>query len=139
MVLRIEDTDIERSEVRFEDQLIADLKWLGLDWDEGPDLGGPYVPYRQSDRLDLYREQARRLLNEGTAYLCFCTEEELQKERERAQAEHRQSIYSGKCRAIDPERAKRRKAAGEAAIRLRIPEHPLHRARHGGVLQRGRE
>ena len=136
MVLRIEDTDIERSEVRFEDQLIADLKWLGLDWDEGPDLGGPYVPYRQSDRLDLYREQARRLLNEGTAYLCFCTEEELQKERERAQAEHRQSIYSGKCRAIDPEEAKRRKAAGEAAaIRLRIPEHPLrfHDIVHGTV------
>ena len=136
MVLRIEDTDIERSEVRFEDQLIADLKWLGLDWDEGPDLGGPYVPYRQSDRLDLYREQARRLLNEGTAYLCFCTEEELQKERERAQAEHRQSIYSGKCRAIDLEEAKRRKSAGEAAaIRLRIPEHPLrfHDIVHGTV------
>ncbi len=136
MVLRIEDTDIERSEVRFEDQLIADLKWLGLDWDEGPDLGGPYVPYRQSDRLDLYREQAQRLLNEGTAYLCFCTEEELQKERERAQAEHRQSIYSGKCRAIDPEEAKRRKSAGEAAaIRLRIPEHPLrfHDIVHGTV------
>ena len=100
MVLRIEDTDVERSEARFEDQLIADLKWLGLDWDEGPDLGGPYAPYRQSERLEVYREHAERLVDEGKAYLCFCTEEELQKERERAQAEHRQPIYSGKCRAI---------------------------------------
>ena len=62
MVLRIEDTDIERSQTRFEDQLIADLKWLGLDWDEGPDLGGPYAPYRQSDRLGVYREHAERLV-----------------------------------------------------------------------------
>ena len=86
MVLRIEDTDVERSEARFEDQLIADLQWLGLDWDEGPDVGGPYVPYRQSDRLELYREQAERLLNERKAYLCFCTEEDLQKERDKALA-----------------------------------------------------
>ncbi len=71
MVLRIEDTDVERSEARFEDQLIADLKWLGLDWDEGPDLGGPYAPYRQSDRLEIYREHAERLVSEGKAYLVF--------------------------------------------------------------------
>ncbi len=108
MVLRIEDTDVERSEARFEDQLITDLKWLGLDWDEGPDVGGPYTPYRQSDRLDLYCEHAQRLLDEGKAYLCFCTEAELQKEREQALSEQRQAIYSGRCRAIDPEEAKRR-------------------------------
>ncbi len=126
MVLRIEDTDVERSEARFEDQLIADLKWLGLDWDEGPDLGGPYAPYRQSDRLGIYREHAERLVNEGKAYLCFCTEAELQKERERAQAEHRQPIYSGKCRAIDPAETRQRRKGGEScAIRLRIPEHPI--------------
>ena len=126
MVLRIEDTDVERSEARFEDQLIADLKWLGLDWDEGPDLGGPYAPYRQSDRLGIYREHAERLVNEGKAYLCFCTEAELQKERERAQAEHRQPIYSGKCRAIDPAETRQRRKSGEScAIRLRIPEHPI--------------
>ncbi|MGZ4733348.1 MAG: glutamate--tRNA ligase family protein, partial [Terriglobales bacterium] len=71
MVLRIEDTDVERSEARFEDQLIADLKWLGLDWDEGPDLGGAYAPYRQSERLDIYREHAERLVDQGKAYLCF--------------------------------------------------------------------
>jgi nondiscriminating glutamyl-tRNA synthetase len=136
MVLRIEDTDVDRSETRYEDQLIADLKWLGLDWDEGPDVGGGFGPYRQSDRLAIYREHAERLLNEHKAYLCFCTEEELQKERERATAEHRQPIYSGKCRAIDPPEAQQRRAAGEAcAIRLRIPEHPIrfHDIVHGPI------
>src|SRR5437879_13919614 len=77
-------------------------------------------------RLDLYREHAQRLLDEGKAYLCFCTEAELQKEREQALSEQRQAIYSGKCRMIDPGEASRRQAAREAAaIRLRIPEHPL--------------
>ena len=83
MILRIEDTDIERSEARFEEQLIGDLRWLGIDWDEGPDRGGSYAPYRQSDRLEIYREHAEGLLAEGKAYLCFCSEEELEKERER--------------------------------------------------------
>jgi nondiscriminating glutamyl-tRNA synthetase len=136
MVLRIEDTDVERSQARYEDQLIADLKWLGLDWDEGTDVGGPYIPYRQSDRLEIYREHAERLLNERKAYLCFCTEEDLQKERERVEAEHGQALYSGKCRALDPEEAQRRKLAGEScAIRLRIPEHPIrfHDIVHGEV------
>jgi len=126
MILRIEDTDIERSEARYEDQLTADLKWLGIDWDEGPDVGGLYPPYRQSDRLDIYKEYAERLVEERKAYLCFCTEEELQKDRERAQAEHRQPIYSGKCRTINPDEAQRRRASGElCAIRLRIPERPI--------------
>ena len=136
MILRIEDTDVDRSEARFEDQLIADLKWLGLDWDEGPDVCGSYGPYRQSDRLGIYREHAEKLLSDHKAYLCFCTEEELQKDRERATAEHRQPIYSGKCRAIDPDEAQRRRAAGEpCAIRLRIPEHPIrfHDIVHGNV------
>lgn len=136
MVLRIEDTDVDRSEARFEDQLIGDLKWLGLDWDEGPDVGGTYGPYRQSDRLAIYREHAERLLSEHKAYLCFCTEEDLQKERDRAAAEHRQPIYSGKCRAIDPAAAQQRRRAGEmCAIRLRIPEHPIrfHDIVHGEV------
>jgi len=136
MILRVEDTDLERSEARFEDQLIGDLKWLGLDWDEGPDVGGPYAPYRQSDRLEIYREHAERLLNEGKAYLCFCTEDELQKEREQALAAGGQPIYSGKCRNLDPAEAQRRRAAGEAcAIRLKIPEHPIrfHDMVHGQV------
>lgn len=136
MVLRIEDTDVERSQARFEDQLIGDLKWLGIDWDEGPDVGGPYIPYRQSDRLEIYREHAERLLNEGKAYLCFCSEDDLQREREKAVAEGGQPIYSGKCRNIDAAEAKRRRHAGEAcAIRLKIPEHPIrfHDIVHGDV------
>jgi nondiscriminating glutamyl-tRNA synthetase len=136
MVLRIEDTDVARSEARFEDQLIDDLKWLGLDWDEGPDVGGPYAPYRQSDRLEIYREHAERLLTEGKAYLCFCSEADLQAERDRALAQGGQPIYSGKCRNIDPGESTRRRQAGEAcAIRLRIPEHPIrfHDVVHGNV------
>jgi nondiscriminating glutamyl-tRNA synthetase len=136
MVLRIEDTDIERSETRFEDQLIGDLKWLGLDWDEGPELGGTFGPYRQSDRLAIYREHAERLLSEGKAYLCFCTEEELQRERERALADRRAPVYSGKCRGLDSAQAKQRRANSEpCAIRLQIPEHPIrfHDIVHGDV------
>ena len=136
MVLRIEDTDVERSEERFESQLLEDLKWLGLDWDEGPDVGGPHAPYRQSDRLDLYREHAERLLNEGKAYRCFCSQEELEHERAHALAHQQPPIYSGKCRALDPAEGQRRRANGEAAaIRLRIPEHPIrfHDIVHGPV------
>ena len=136
MVLRIEDTDLDRSEARYEDILIADLKWLGLDWDEGPDVGGPHAPYRQSDRLEIYREHAERLLDAGKAYLCFCTEKDLQRERERALTEHRAPIYSGKCRTIDAAEAKRRRNAGElCAIRLHIPEHPIrfHDVVHGAL------
>ena len=136
MVLRVEDTDLDRSEARFEGQLIDDLKWLGMDWDEGPDVGGAFGPYRQSDRQATYREHAERLLNEHKAYLCFCSEEELQKERDRAAAEHRQPIYSGKCRNIDFAEAQRKRDAGQAcAIRLRIPEHPIrfHDIVHGAV------
>ena len=118
-VLRIEDTDVERSEARFETQLLEDLGWLGIDWDEGPDVGGDFGPYRQSDRMELYRRYANRLLEEGKAYLCFCTAEELERERQQAMAEHRPQVYSGKCRQCDPAEAKRRLASGEAAaIRL---------------------
>ncbi len=125
-ILRIEDTDVERSEARYETQLLEDLRWLGLDWDEGPDVGGPYPPYRQSDRMEIYRENAQRLILEQKAYYCFCTPEELERERQQALAEQRQPIYSGKCRRLDPAEAARRRAAGEpAAIRLKIPEHPI--------------
>ena len=136
MVLRIEDTDLERSEARFEGQLLEDLKWLGLDWDEGPDTGGPHGPYRQSDRLEIYREHAERLLREGKAYLCFCSQDELERGRAQALADHQPPIYSGKCRGLDPAETQRRRAAGEAAaIRLRIPEHPIrfHDIVHGDV------
>lgn len=126
-VLRIEDTDLERSEARYEAQLLDDLRWLGIDWDEGPDVGGPFAPYRQSDRSEIYNHYAERLLDEGNAYLCFCTTEELEHERQQAAAEKRPQVYSGKCRACDPQQSKQRRAAGElAAIRLKIPEHPIH-------------
>src|SRR5215472_8768167 len=119
-VLRIEDTDLERSEARYEVQLLDDLKWLGLDWDEGPDIGGPYTPYRQSDRMEIYRAIADRLVNEQKAYYCFCTPEELERERELALKEGRPAIYSGKCRALSAEEVQSRRAAGEqAAIRLK--------------------
>src|SRR4051812_31578852 len=136
MILRIEDTDVERSEARFESQLLDDLKWLGIDWDEGPDVGGPYAPYRQSDRTKIYQEHGERLLSEGKAYLCFCTAEELEAERQKAIAEHRPQIYSGKCRKLDPSESLKRRAAGEqAAIRLHIPERPIrfHDIVHGPV------
>jgi nondiscriminating glutamyl-tRNA synthetase len=125
-ILRIEDTDLERSEARYETQLMEDLKWLGIDWDEGPDVSGPYPPYRQSDKMNVYRGYAERLIKDGKAYYCFCSAEELEREREQALKEQRQPVYSGKCRNLDPAEAVRRRVAGEAAaIRLRIPEHPI--------------
>ena len=125
-LLRIEDTDLDRSEARHEAQLIEDLKWLGLNWDEGPEVGGPHAPYRQSERLDIYREHADQLLREGKAYRCFCTFQELEAERERAVAEHRPQVYSGKCRNISAAASDARAQAGEPfAVRLRIPDRPL--------------
>ena len=84
LILRIEDTDLERSKREFEDSQISDLKWFGMDYDEGPDKPGEYVPYRQSERLEIYKEHALRLLEEGKAFYCFCTEEELEEMKERA-------------------------------------------------------
>jgi glutamyl-tRNA synthetase/nondiscriminating glutamyl-tRNA synthetase len=125
-VLRIEDTDLERSEARYESQLIEDIKWLGLDWDEGPDIGGPYPPYRQSDKWQVYRDHAERLVSEAKAYRCFCTPEALDRQREQAMAQHLQPNYPGTCRNLSPEDAERRRAAGEpCAIRLKIPEKPI--------------
>ena len=125
-ILRIEDTDVERSKEEHEAQLIEDLHWLGLEWDEGPETGGPHAPYRQSERLEIYREHTEQLLNEGRAYRCFCTFDELEAERLKAVAEHRPQVYSGKCRAISKTDSEARAAAGEPfAVRLRIPDKPL--------------
>ncbi len=125
-VLRIEDTDLDRSEARHEAALIEDLQWLGLEWDEGPGVEGPHAPYRQSERLGIYREHTERLLREGQAYRCFCTAEQLEAERTAAVAEHRPQVYSGRCRGIAEAESGRRAASGEAfAVRLRIPDHPL--------------
>ncbi len=125
-LLRIEDTDIDRSEARHELQLMEDLQWLGLDWDEGPGVEGPHAPYRQSERLGIYREHTERLLAEGKAYRCFCTAEQLEAERREAAAAHRPQVYSGRCRVLSVAEAAARAAAGEPfAVRLRIPDHPL--------------
>src|SRR5260221_10287032 len=80
-VLRIEDTDVERSSASMVTGILESLKWLGLNWDEGPDVGGPHAPYFQSERLDLYRAAARRLVASGLAYYCYCTPEELKTKR----------------------------------------------------------
>ena len=125
-LLRIEDTDVERSEVRYEDQLIEDLRWLGLDWTEGPQIGGPYAPYRQSERLGIYHQHTEQLLGEGKAYRCFCTAEELEQERQQALREHQTQVYSGKCKTLTPGEAMARAAAGETfAVRLAVPDAPL--------------
>jgi len=129
-VLRIEDTDLERSEERHELQLMEDLRWMGLRWDEGPEFagfgGGPHRPYRQSERLEIYWAHTERLLAEGKAYRCFCTPEELEAERGLAAAEHRPQIYSRRCLAIPASESAARAAAGEHfAVRLQIPDRPL--------------
>src|SRR5437588_7458116 len=91
--LRIDDTDLERNRPEYEALIYEALRWLSLDWDEGPDKGGPYAPYRQSERVDLYRQRAVRLLDEGKAYKCYCTQEELEAERRQAQFEKRPYKY----------------------------------------------
>lgn len=96
-VLRIDDTDLERNRPEYELVIFESLRWLGLDWDEGPDKGGQHGPYRQSERLDLYKQSAARLLQEGKAYRCFCTPDELDAERKRAQAEKRPYMYTRRC------------------------------------------
>jgi nondiscriminating glutamyl-tRNA synthetase len=122
-ILRIEDTDVDRSTRESEASMIADLRWLGLDWDEGPDIGGPRGPYRQSERLHLYQSYAGELLNAGAAYHCFCTVAQLEAERQEALAAGRPARYAGTCRRITREQAEARIAAGERpAIRFRVPE-----------------
>jgi glutamyl-tRNA synthetase/nondiscriminating glutamyl-tRNA synthetase len=122
-ILRIEDTDAERSTVQSESSMIDDLRWLGLDWDEGPDRGGPHGPYRQSERTALYAEHARRLLDSGRAYYCFCSKAQLDADREAAVAAGRPARYAGTCRHITPAAAAARIAAGERpAVRFRVPD-----------------
>ncbi len=102
-LLRIEDTDAERSRPEYETQLMEDLRWLGLDWDEGVDIGGAYGPYRQTDRYSLYREHAERLLALECAFPCFCTEEELEEIRQQQLARSEMPRYSGQCRHLTPD------------------------------------
>lgn len=121
-ILRIEDTDRKRYVPGAEQELMNSLRWLGLDWDEGPDVGGPYGPYRQSDRKEIYQEYAQRLISDGHAYYCFCTPQELDKVRQEAQKNKQPSLYPGTCRNIDPVEAALRVQAGEShVIRFKTP------------------
>lgn len=114
-ILRIEDTDLERSDVKYEKDIIEGLKWLGLDWDEGP--------YRQSERLDIYEKYVNQLLEEGAAYYCFCGKEELEAERQTMLAQGFAPKYSGKCRALDSKEVKEKLKKGESRIiRFKVPE-----------------
>jgi glutamyl-tRNA synthetase len=122
-ILRVEDTDIERSASEYEEQLKKDLLWLGLDWDEGPDEGGAFGPYRQSLRLDTYKDHTQKLLDSGKAYHCFCSPENLAAERKEALAKNGVAIYSGKCGRISAADAFQRIRDGEkASVRLRTPD-----------------
>jgi glutamyl-tRNA synthetase len=122
-ILRIEDTDAERSTVESETAIFEDLRWLGLDWDEGPEVGGPVGPYRQSERLGKYQSRARVLIAQGHAYYCFCTPEQLEAERREALAKNLPPKYSRRCASIDPAEANKRVAVGEpVAVRFRTPD-----------------
>jgi glutamyl/glutaminyl-tRNA synthetase len=112
LVLRIEDTDVQRSKEEYERQLLEDLHWFGLDWDEGPDCGGEHAPYRQSERRDLYARYGQQLIDQGRAYYCFCSAEQLEAERQEALKAGRQPKYSGRCQKLSREEAAARVAAG---------------------------
>ena len=114
-VLRIDDTDVERNRPEYEALIYESLHWLRLDWDEGPDKGGPHAPYRQSERLDLYKEEAARLITERKAYRCYCTPEELETERRQAQSEKRAYKYSRRCLTNPPE------GRSVFAVRFKVP------------------
>lgn len=122
-VLRFEDTDRERSDVKYEKLIFDEMKWLGLDWDEGADVGGPYGPYRQTERLPLYAAYAQRLVDSGHVYPCYCTEQELTAAREEAQKAGRAYKYSGRCRGLDASARRAREADGRRpALRFAVPE-----------------
>lgn len=122
-MLRIEDTDAERSTAVSERSILQDLRWLGLDWDEGPDAGGTHGPYRQSERLQLYQSYARDLVARGRAYPCFCSPEQLEAERQAALSANQPPKYGGRCRAIASADAAARMGRGEAAaIRFAVPD-----------------
>ena len=121
-VLRSDDTDQQRGSVEYYDDVIEGLRWLGIDWDEGIETGGPHGSYRQSDRLERYQQVAAELLVHGKAYPCFCTSEELDERRRQAQKEGRPPGYDQRCRTIDVGESRSRQEAGEpAALRLAVP------------------
>jgi nondiscriminating glutamyl-tRNA synthetase len=122
-ILRIEDTDVERSTRESETSILEDLRWLGLEWDEGPDVGGLHGPYRQSERLHLYLSYANELLASGHAYYCFCSAAKLEADRKAMLAAGRPPRYAGTCRDLPLAEAHARREAGEKpVVRFRVPE-----------------
>ena len=122
-ILRIEDTDQKRLVAGAEEELMAGLRWLGIEWDEGPDVGGPYGPYRQSERKQLYQKYAHQLIDQGQAYYCFCTQDRLERVREEQQKRKETPHYDGTCRLLDPAEAASRVEAGEKhVIRFKTPK-----------------
>lgn len=122
-ILRIEDTDRKRYVAGAEEELIQGIRWLGMDWDEGPDKGGPYGPYRQSERKEIYQEYGRKLVEAGKAYYCFCTPQRLeavhQEQLKRKETPH----YDGTCRLLSPAEAQARAGAGEPhVVRFKTPK-----------------
>ena len=125
-VLRIEDTDLERSNTEYTQNIYDSLKALGLNWDEGPDVGGNYGPYQQSERFDIYPKYAQKLIDAGYAYECFCTPEELEAEKQESMRKKVAHVYSGKCRNLtEEEKAELRKKGLKPAIRFRVPKKEL--------------
>jgi glutamyl-tRNA synthetase len=121
-ILRIEDTDLERSDEKFTTEIIESLHWLGIDYDEGPDVGGEYGPYRQSERLETYKKYLKQLLDENKAYYCFCTEEELEAERRAMMKRGEPPVYSGRCVNLDADEIKKFRSEGrKPVIRFRMP------------------
>lgn len=122
-VLRVADTDAKRATQENYEAVLEDMRWLGLEWDEGPEVGGPAAPYRQSERFDLYAEAADKLIASGAAYRCYCTPEELEAERTQAQAEKRSPGYSGRCRNLSPEEVDAFEREGRASsVRFKVPQ-----------------
>jgi len=123
IIVRIEDTDLERSSTESEENILESLLWLGLDWDEGIKKGGEHGPYRQTERLNTYTEAAEKLLETGQAYYCYCTEEELEAERQACMGKGELPRYLGKCRSLSAEERNRLEAEGrKRVIRFRVPD-----------------
>lgn len=121
-ILRVEDTDLERSSREWEENIKAALLWLGIDWDEGIDVGGPHGPYRQTERLGLYREYTDRLLASGRAYRCYCSEDELEADRQAQMAKGETPRYTGRCRSLSEADKERLAAEGrKPTVRFRVP------------------
>jgi nondiscriminating glutamyl-tRNA synthetase len=122
-ILRIEDTDETRSALAYQDNLLADLAWLGLDWDEGPHKGGAYGPYRQSERLDIYAGHLQKLLAADLVYPCYCTEAQLEEERQSLILSKRMPRYMGKCRELTLAEREQKEAAGlRPSYRFKVPD-----------------